>query len=166
VTEPRVSRPQTEPGYGIPESLDGTLTWDWARDRLTDSLIYWVATIHPAGRPHVSPMWGVWVDDAFWMEGGTGTRRARNLELNPEAVVTVERGRDAVIVEGRSERIFEIADDLRDRLVAGFAKYIEPYGYTVDPDGWAGGQIWRISPRKVLAWGHYPSDCTRWTFDG
>ncbi len=166
MTQPRVSRPQTEPGYGIPTSLTGTLDWSWARERLTDSLIYWVATIHPEGRPHVTPMWGVWVNDAFWMEGGGGTRRARNLEANPAAVVTVERGKDAVIVEGDSERIYDIPDELRDALVAGFAKYIDSYGYNVDPAGWQGGGLWRIAPRKVMGWSQYPEDCTRWTFDG
>ncbi len=141
------------------------MAWSWARERLTDSLIYWVATIHLQGRPHVAPMWGVWVDQAFCMEGGTGTRRARNLRLNPEIVVSIERGRDAVSVDGRSERVFEIPDDLRDRLVAGFAKYIDTYDYRVDPAGWDDGQIWRITPRKVMGWSSYPSDCTRWTFD-
>lgn len=164
MTQPRVSRPETEAGYGIPQSLDGTLDWSWARERLINSLIYWVATVRPDARPHVTPMWGVWVDEAFWMEGGSGTRRARNLEANPSVVITVEHGRDAIIVEGETQRIYEIPDDLRDRLVAGFAKYVDSYGYQVDPAGWRDGQIWRVDANKVMAWSRYPDDCTRWTF--
>ena len=76
------------------------------------------------------PTWGAWVDGAFWMEGGAQTRRMRNLALNPNAVVHVERGDDVVIVEGVGEKIVDLAPDLTDRLLAGFHKYIASHGYT------------------------------------
>ena len=165
MTNPRVDRPVTEPGYGIPKSLKGTLDWSWVEERMNHELIYWVASVRPNGRPHVTPIWGAWVDDSFWMEGGPRTRRFQNLAANPASVVTVEQGNDAVILEGDAERIHELDDALTDRLVDGYAKYIKSHGYKADPANWANGGIWRVRPRKVIAWSNFPADATRWTFD-
>jgi hypothetical protein len=50
------------PDYGIarPAAGSGLLPWSWAVERLERSHDYWVATIHPDGRPNVTPVWGVW----------------------------------------------------------------------------------------------------------
>jgi Pyridoxamine 5'-phosphate oxidase len=164
MSQPRVDRPHTEQGYGIPGSLEGTLPWSWASERLTAAPVYWVASVRPEGRPHVTPIWGVWVDEAFWMEGGSRTRRFINLQQNPAAVVTVERGNDAVIVEGDAEKVLQLDDGLLQRLLAGYAKYKASHGYQADAENWAEG-IWRVTPRKVLGWSNFPTDCTRWTFE-
>jgi hypothetical protein len=161
--EPRVSRPYIADGYGIPEHLDGTLPWSWAEERLRDAPTYWVATVQPSGRPHVTPIWGVWVDGAFWMEGGPNTRRFRNLAENPAAVVTVERGNDAVILEGDADLVTDLDDALVERLLAAYAKYIPTHGYKAERSNWDAG-IWRVRPAKVMGWSDFPADTTRWTF--
>ena len=107
---PRVDRPYIADGYGIPDHLDGVLPWSWAEERLTEASVYWVATVLPSGRPHVTPIWGVWVDGAFWMEGGPNTRRFRNLAANPATVITLERGNDAVILEGDADLVTRCSD--------------------------------------------------------
>jgi nitroimidazol reductase NimA-like FMN-containing flavoprotein (pyridoxamine 5'-phosphate oxidase superfamily) len=164
VKKPRVDRPVTDKGYGIPRSLKGTLDWAWARDRLEQADVYWVASVRPNGRPHVTPIWGVWVDEAFWMEGGPRTRRFQNLARNSAAVVTVERGNDAVIVEGDAERVFELETELENRLLEAYAKYKATHDYEAEAQNWSDGGIWRVRPRKVLAWSDYPADATRWRF--
>jgi hypothetical protein len=35
---------------------------------------HWLATVRPDGRPHVMPVWAIWVDDAFYFVTGTTTR--------------------------------------------------------------------------------------------
>ena len=97
---------------------------EWAEERLTEAPVYWVASVGPENRPHVTPIWGVWVDAAFWMEGGPNTRRFRNLKLNPATVVTIERGNDALILEGDAELVTDLDDALTQRLLAGFRKYV------------------------------------------
>jgi hypothetical protein len=149
--------------YGIPKNLKGTLPWSWAEERLRDAPIYWIATVRPNGRPHVTPIWGVWVDGAFWMEGGPRTRRFQNLALNPAVVVTLERGDDAVILEGDADLVTDLGDDLVDRLLAAYRKYIPTHGYEAERSNWDMG-IWRVRPTKVLGWGNFPADTTRWTF--
>ena len=161
---PRVDRPYIEDGYGVPDHLDGTLPWSWAEERLVQAPVYWVASVRPDGRPHVTPIWGVWVDGAFWMEGGPRTRRFRNLEQNAAAVVTVERGNDAIIVDGEADLVTDLDPGLVDRLLAAYRKYVASHGYEAHPDNWRVG-IWRVRPAKVLGWSDFPADTTRWTFD-
>jgi len=163
-TEPRVDRPYIADGYGIPDHLHGVLPWLWAEERLVESAVYWVATVLPTGRPHVTPIWGVWVDGAFWMEGGPNTRRFRNLAANPATVVTVERGNDAVILEGDADLVHDLGGGLEDRLLAAYRKYLASHSYEASPDNWRDG-IWRVRPHKVLGWSDFPADTTRWTFD-
>jgi hypothetical protein len=112
----------------------------------------------------VTPIWGAWVDESFWMEGGARTRRFQNLSRKPAVVVSSERGDDVVIVEGDAERVFELDAGLAERLVGGYSKYKATHGYEADPANWAGGGIWRVRPSKVLAWSSFPRDATRWTF--
>ncbi len=68
---PKSSRPYM-PGYGILNASEGRglLAWDWAVERLTKARNYWVATTCPDGRPHCVPVWGVWLDDAFYFSSG------------------------------------------------------------------------------------------------
>ncbi len=47
------------------------LPWEVVRDVLKDTRLYWLATMHPAGRPHVRPVLAVWVDGALY---STSTR--------------------------------------------------------------------------------------------
>jgi hypothetical protein len=164
VKAPRVDRPYIADDYGIPDHLDGTLPWAWAEERLAEAPVYWVSSVTPDGRPHVSPIWGVWVDGAFWMEGGSRTRRFRNLGANPAAVVTVERGNDAVILEGDADLVTDLDEGLTQRLLTAYRKYVASHDYEAHPDNWRDG-IWRVTPRKVLGWSNFPADTTRWTFD-
>jgi hypothetical protein len=163
VAEPQVSRPFIQDGYGIPETLDGTLHWSWAEERLVSAPVYWVASVTAEGRPHVTPIWGAWVDGAFWMEGGPNTKRFRNLAANPAAVVSVERGDDVVIVEGDADLVTSLDDGLTQRLLDGYAKYIASHDYKAEASNWAEG-IWRVTPRKVFGWSNFPMDTTRWVF--
>jgi nitroimidazol reductase NimA-like FMN-containing flavoprotein (pyridoxamine 5'-phosphate oxidase superfamily) len=158
-----VSRPYIADDYGIPDDLEGVLDWSWARERLTEAPTYWVASVRPNGQPHVMPTWGVWVDEAFWMEGSPNTRRFRNLAVNPAAVVTVERGNDAVIVEGLADLVTDIDDELAERLLSAYRKYIPTHGYEAQRSNWDQG-IWRVRPRKVMAWSDFPADTTKWIF--
>jgi nitroimidazol reductase NimA-like FMN-containing flavoprotein (pyridoxamine 5'-phosphate oxidase superfamily) len=136
MSEPSASRPYIADGYGVPKTLKGILPWSWAVERLEAAPVYWVASVGPDRRPHVTPIWGVWLDDAFWMEGGPNTRRFRNLRSYPAAVVTVERGDDALIVHGDAELVTDLSAELVERLLAAYRKYKPSHGYEAHPDNW------------------------------
>src|SRR5512147_600445 len=121
MTEPIVDRPRI-PGYGVPDSSDGTLPWSWARERLDRALVYWLATTGPDGAPHLVPIWGAWVGDRWYVEGGP-TRWQRNLRANPNLAIHVEFGDEVVVVEGTARELVAPGSPLSDAILAGYAKY-------------------------------------------
>ena len=61
--------------------------WLQARQRLEAGRWYWLATEHPAGRPHVRPVLAVWLDDALYFVAGAASRKARNIAQNARQYV-------------------------------------------------------------------------------
>ncbi|WP_135363735.1 pyridoxamine 5'-phosphate oxidase family protein [Halosimplex halophilum] len=154
---PRQSRPETMDEYGIPESGDGMLPWEFVADSMSADRFYWVTTIRPDGKPHARPTWGVWVDGTFYCGGGERTRWVRNLSTNPAITVHREDAEEVVILEGTAERIDEETADtaLLDRLDGAYEeKYDTPHGTP----------FFAVRPDKVFAWSDYPADATRWEF--
>ena len=162
--EPRADRPRMPEGYGIPQGDEGLLPWSWARERLEQAPLYWLGTTRPDGRPHAMPIWGAWVDDAFYFEGGPDTRRGRNLAANPAIVVHVERGDDVVIVEGEARDVRPDAV-LAARVAEAFGvKYLPKYDSRPDPASWDEGGLYVVHPHVVFGWGQFPTTATRWRF--
>ena len=91
--------------YGVPSDPAGTLPWEWARQRLVANRNYWVVTVDPSGRPHSTPVWGVWhTDDTFWFSCDPSAYKARNLATNAHVAVTTDSTVEYVSVEGVAER--------------------------------------------------------------
>lgn len=157
--EPKASRPHA-PGYGIaePDKGEGLLAWEWAVTLLEKPENYWVATVHPAGRPHVMPVWGVWLENSFYFSTGRKSRKGRNLASNAECVVCNDNTDEAVIVEGRAA---ELKDPVElKKLVMAYKKK-----YEMDPTG-MGEPIFVVRPRTVfgLIEKKFPDTATKWTF--
>ncbi len=123
---PQSDRPQMPSGYGVdPAATGGLLSWEEAVAKLTDARNYWVATTRPDGRPHVVPVWGLWMDGAFYFGTEAESRKGRNLATNPHIVVHLESGDDAVIIEGQAQRVLDQAE--WERVLAALeAKYSLP----------------------------------------
>lgn len=111
---------------------------------------YWIGTTRPDGRPHAVPVWGVWLDEDFYFEGGPDTRRGRNLAANPAVGIHVERGDEVAILEGTVEQIAGPDQALADNLVEAFdAKYGPKYNYHPKPDQWQEGGLYLVHPGGV-----------------
>lgn len=155
------------PDYGIApaEGGKGLLPWSWARERLEWTRNYPLTTVGLNGRPHVAPVWGIWLDDAFYFSTAPTSRKARNFAANPDAIITADDPRNTVIVEGR---IGELADaELNARMVAA---YNEKYAWDLEP----GEPFYVLQPRRVFGFiensdapgtGDFSATATRWTFD-
>jgi pyridoxine/pyridoxamine 5'-phosphate oxidase len=149
---------------------DATATpWAEARSQLEDAEIFWLSTVRPDGRPHVTPLIAVWLEGVPWFVTGATERKARNLAENPRCVLTtgcnsLSEGLD-VVVEGDAVRVVD--DALLQRVANAYAaKYPEPFHFTVrdghfDDDG----LVFKIHPVKVFGFRHNPtSSQTRWRF--
>src|SRR3954466_5916257 len=96
--EPIAGRPYM-PGYGVPSDNDGLVPWSWAWERLDANRDYWLATVRPDGRPHLVPVWGVWLEGEFFFSSGAEARKAKNLRSNPHCTLTIENCSQPVMVE-------------------------------------------------------------------
>jgi nitroimidazol reductase NimA-like FMN-containing flavoprotein (pyridoxamine 5'-phosphate oxidase superfamily) len=163
------SEPQTELGdFG---STGATATeWSRGRDTLVKATLYWLSTVRPDGRPHVTPLIGVWHDGAMHFTTGPQERKAKNLAGNTNVVLTtgnntLVEGLD-VVLEGEAVPVQQ-AD-----LDAVAAVFEEKYG--ADPT-WAGlGDnmrtsevlVYRVAPITAFGFGKGATySQTRWRFD-
>jgi pyridoxamine 5'-phosphate oxidase-like protein len=157
--EPRRRRPPFR-GYGVRETEDGMLTWDWAVERLTKARNYWVATTRPDGRPHAMPVWGIWLEGAFFFGSGRNSAKTRNLAANPATVVHLESGDETVILEGLAEHVLDAELERRVDEVYG-AKYDFTPDSSGESDPW-----FVLRPRRAYAWleRDYPGTATQFDF--
>lgn len=150
----RRTRPHVEDSYGIPEDDSGMLSWEHVVERMIPPRNYWLSTVTPDGRPHAMPVWGVWVDNRIHFGGGRGTRKAKNLAVNPNVSIHLEDGWDVVIIEGVAEEVLDT--ELQERLDDA---YEEKYGIR------HGTPVWQVRPIRVFAWTNFPADTTTWRFE-
>lgn len=153
--KPRAGRPFA-PGYGLAEDKKGLLPWSWVAKQMTACRTFWVATIHPANRPHVMPVWGVWVDDAFYFSTGRKSRKGQHLAANPACTITNDDGEQAVIIEGAAEEVKD-APSL-ERVATAYKKK-----YKMDPRS-MGEPIFAVRPKTVFGFieKSFPKSATRW----
>ncbi|MGE3076886.1 MAG: pyridoxamine 5'-phosphate oxidase family protein [Dehalococcoidia bacterium] len=163
-------RPQVPEGYGLPDGDEGMLQWEWAEDRLTAAQNYWISTVRPDGRPHVTPVWGVWYEGALYFDGSDQTRRMKNIAANPEIAVHLESGDEVVIIEGSAaSEDTPPARSLATKLAELYTAKYSAHSYAPSPDQWDGGGLYVLRPRKALGWTLRPGDefgktYTRWRF--
>jgi hypothetical protein len=149
------------PGYGIETELtEEMVPWSAVTDQLKEARSYWIVTASPTGRPHAMPVWGLWLEDAFYFSTDPSSVKGRNLAANPRLVVHLESGDDVVILEGSAERLSGEA------IPTSFADaYEAKYGIRLDTSDPAFG-IYRVRPQVAFAWREkdFPKSATRWRF--
>jgi general stress protein 26 len=161
--EPKASRPQMPKNYGIakPNKGKGLLPWSHVCERMEAARNYWISTTRPDGRPHVMPVWGVWVDDRFYFGTDKGSRKARNIASNPAMAVHLESGDEVVIIEG-------FAEEVTDSSVLGQVDKgcLKKYQMGLS-DGPGNSVIYGLKPRVAFGWreNDFNLSATRWTFD-
>jgi hypothetical protein len=156
--QPTADRPFA-PGYGIVGAKEGKglLPWNWVTRKMKACRTFWLATIYAGhGRPHVMPLWGVWLDDAFYFSTGRNSRKGQNLTANPACTITNDHGEEAVILEGLASEVTDPAE--LDRVAFGYKKK-----YKMDPRSMA-EPIFRVDPRRVFGFVEktFNRSATRW----
>jgi len=58
--------PEPESAEPIAAQPTTILPWEFVRGIRGDARLYWLATVHPAGRPRVRPVLAVWLDSALY----------------------------------------------------------------------------------------------------
>jgi general stress protein 26 len=140
--------------------------WDEVRRVIEDAQLSWITTVRSDGRPHVTPLVAVWLDDALHFCTGPDEQKSRNLGSNAHVVITTgcntwDRGLD-VMVEGTAERVVDhaalqrLADAWRTKWNGEWTYAVGDDGFTHDDDP-SGGHgrinVYAVRPAKVLAFG-------------
>ncbi|MFF1628258.1 pyridoxamine 5'-phosphate oxidase family protein [Streptomyces sp. NPDC058272] len=168
------TQPQTEldPRYG---STGATATpWPEALARLAAAELYWLSSVRPDGRPHVTPLLAVWQDGTLYFTTGAQERKALNLAGNPQVVLTTGNNTWAegydLVVEGEAVRVTD-RTRLRGLAEAWEEKYGAEWHFEVREDGafqGAGGPslVFGVAPRTAFGFGKgEPFSQTRWRFE-
>jgi hypothetical protein len=167
--------PETTPtaelsaGFSAPDAT--ARPWSEVVAVLTDAEIFWLATVRADGRPHVTPLPGVWDGGALHVSIGAHEQKARNLAGEPRCVPTtganrLHEGMD-VVVEGTARRVTD-----RPRLEQLAALWLSKLGwpFEVEDHGFRDGAgreglVFAVAPDKVLAFGKGdPISQTRYRF--
>lgn len=147
--------------------------WDAAREALGTAEIFWVTTVRPDGRPHVTPLIAVWLDGTLYFCTGATERKALNLAQNVHCAVTTgcntySTGLDLVI-EGEA---IQVLDDTALQHIADAyeAKYGPVWHFDVRDGAFVGGegtvaQVYAVAPTVAFGFSKgEPFGQTRWTF--
>jgi len=104
------------------------------------------------------PVWGIWAEDVFYFSTAPDSVKARNLERNPNCVISAEDASQAIIVEG-------VAEGFNDRaaLKKLLKIYEDKYNFEMSADM---GPYFAVFPTRAYGIIEYAmqGSATRWTF--
>jgi hypothetical protein len=152
--------------------------WTAGREVVCGADTFWLSTVRPDGRPHVTPLIAVWHGEALWFATGPDERKAHNLAANPACILTTgcsdfADGALDVVLEGRGEAVHLDAD--LEPVAAAFAdKYgTEIWDWAVRDGAFTdrehGGRVLVFRLRPVRGLGFRKGDQfsqTTWRFPG
>jgi nitroimidazol reductase NimA-like FMN-containing flavoprotein (pyridoxamine 5'-phosphate oxidase superfamily) len=145
--------------------------WDETRRVLETAELFWISTVRVDGRPHVTPLVAVWLDDALHFSTGATEQKAANLRGNPHVILTTgcnqwDGGLD-VVVEGDAIQITD--DRMLERLAEAWAtKWDGRWQYEARDGAFhhSSGEalVFSVRPTKILAFGKGRFSQTRHQF--
>ena len=149
--------------------------WEETRRVLDNAELFWITTVRVDGRPHVTPLVAVWLDEAIHFATGAHEQKAVNLRTNQNVILTTgcnewEQGLD-VVVEGVAVQVID--ERVLARLAKSWAaKWDGRWHYDVDERGFRheGGSdpvlVFAVKPAKVFAFAKGTFGQTRHLFAG
>lgn len=145
--------------------------WSEARQVLEEAGTYWLTTVRPDGRPHVTTLIAMWHDEALYFSTGPAEQKAKNLGENPQCILTtgcnrLDSGLD-VVVEGVAVGVTDEAI-LRPLAEAWQAKYGSDWPLAGSEK--ASDLVLRVAPIQAFGYrkgfGAGGQGCqTRWRWD-
>jgi nitroimidazol reductase NimA-like FMN-containing flavoprotein (pyridoxamine 5'-phosphate oxidase superfamily) len=135
------------------------MDWNETRRLLETAQIFWICTVRADGRPHVTPLVAVWLDNAIYFCTGATEQKAINLNRNAHVILMTgcnqwNRGAD-VVVEGEAVRVTD--NELLARLAKAWTrKWDGQWQYEVRDDAFhhrddVTALVFSVTPTKILA---------------
>ncbi|MGW5343624.1 pyridoxamine 5'-phosphate oxidase family protein [Streptomyces sp. HUAS TT3] len=160
-----------------PGAEDVTATeWAEAQRLLETAEIFWVSTVRPDGRLHVTPVIAAWHDGVLYFSTGPSEQKAKNLAHDGHCALTtggnsLTEGLD-LVVEGRAHPIAEPA--VLEEVIAAYEAKYGPH--ITSPEGTFHGigdafrqgkaMVFAVAPTTAYGFGRDGGvySHTRWTF--
>jgi general stress protein 26 len=171
-TSELVSKPITEidPRFSDPDAK--ATSWAETRQALEDAQLFWITTVRQDGRPHVTPLVAVWLDDAIYFTTGPDEQKAVNLRGNAHVILMTgcnqwDSGLD-VGVEGQAIQVTD--DELLQGLAGAWrTKWDGRWHYEARDgaffhEGGGTALVFKVEPAKVFAFGKGTFSQTRHRF--
>jgi nitroimidazol reductase NimA-like FMN-containing flavoprotein (pyridoxamine 5'-phosphate oxidase superfamily) len=161
-----------DPQYSSPSAT--ATPWATAAVQLEKAEIFWLSTVRPDRRPHVTPLPAIWMDGGLYFCTGAEERKAKNLAQNAHCILTTgrntlnEEGLD-LVVEGDAVRVL---DNAELQCVADLfeAKYGSDWHYDVHDGTFVGNEenvalVFKVVPTTAFGFGKGAVfSQTRWRF--
>jgi hypothetical protein len=153
-----MTTPQTELDSRFSDPDAQPISWEQTLAEIKRAELFWISTVRADGRPHVTPLVAVWLDDALHFCTGPDEQKALNLAADRHVALTTgandwNSGLD-VVVEGEAIRVTS-ADQLQQLADAWAQKWDGRWDYRVGTDGFrhedATVLVFAVRPSKVLA---------------
>lgn len=74
-------------------------------DRLKAQQVIWFSSVRPDGRPHLAPVWFVWLEGRLYIGTDPKSIKAANIQHNPRVTLALEDGTHPVICEGTARSV-------------------------------------------------------------
>ncbi len=121
--------------------------WRAIEGRLGREMDIWVATVRADGRPHLTPVWFVWLHDKIYFCTGTDTQKWVNLLSNQRVSLALPDTQRVILIEGEAHAANRATtEELAEYF---FNKYEWDFRFD-DSTTW---RLVEVTPLKILAWG-------------
>lgn len=166
-----VKDPTAEFGKDFSSANAKPTPWAEAREALEKAEIFWLSTVRPDRRPHVTPLVTVWHDGALYFCTGETERKNKNIEQNSHCILTTgcnafKEGFD-IVVEGDA---VQVNDEPTLQRLADLWKSKYDWPFTVRDGKFHGDEgndalVYEVRPATAFGFRKgEPFSQTRWRF--
>jgi F420H(2)-dependent biliverdin reductase len=105
----------------------------------------WIASVRTDGRPHLVPVWFIWLEKKIYLSIDPTSIKARNIALNTRVALALEDGSHPVICEGDA---YLVSPPFPEEVIQQF---FNKYAWEI-PSEKQYNQLVEVHPRKWLVW--------------
>ncbi len=121
--------------------------WRALEARLSRESTIWLATVRGDGRPHLVPLWYIWLEEKLYVCTGSATQKYTNMYNNQNVALALPDTASVITIEGE-------AHTASRALIESLAEHFyHKYEWDFRYDETADWRLIEITPFKIMAWG-------------
>lgn len=121
--------------------------WRAIEARLSRESTIWLATVRSDGRPHLVPLWYIWLDEKIYVCTGSESQKYVNMFNNQNVALALTDTANVLVIEG------EAHSAPRPSIEPLAEHFYHKYEWDFRFDESADWRLIEITPFKIIAWG-------------